>query len=83
VTELFEIRLKNKKGISSKMTDHTSLFSSFLLLLLVTSIRGIKIDTDGGYTDLVIQIQDQVPEDHCPEILENLKVSMKDEKNET
>jgi hypothetical protein len=65
------------------MTDHTSLFSSFLLLLLVTSIRGIKIDTDGGYTDLVIQIQDQVPEDHCPEILENLKVSMKDEKNET
>ena len=39
-----------------------------------SSCETIKIGSDGGYTDIVIQINDQVPEDHCPEILQNLKV---------
>ena len=39
-----------------------------------SSCEAIKIGSDGGYTDIVIQINDQVPEDHCPEILQNLKV---------
>ena len=34
----------------------------------------IKISSDGGYTDIVIKIKDQVPEDKCPQILQNLKV---------
>ena len=37
----------------------------------------IKISSDGGYTDIVIKIKDQVPEDKCPQILQNLKVRKK------
>ena len=36
---------------------------------------GVKIESDGGYTGLVIKIGDEVPEDACPHILENIKVS--------
>ena len=45
-----------------------------LLFLAFSVVSGVKITPQGGYTDLVIKIQDEVPEDHCPEILENLKV---------
>ena len=45
-----------------------------LLFLAFFVVSGVKITPQGGYTDLVIKIQDEVPEDHCPEILENLKV---------
>ena len=38
-------------------------------------MEGIKISSDGGYTDIVIKIKDQVPEDKCPQILQNLKVN--------
>ena len=45
----------------------------------VPQVSGVKINPEGGYTDLVIKIQDEVPEDHCPEILGNLKVSAANE----
>ena len=51
-----------------------TVFTSFLILSLTPVSQAIKISSDGGYTDIVIQINDQVPEDHCPEILQNLKV---------
>lgn len=41
----------------------------------VPHVSGVKITSEGGYTDLVIKIRDEVPEDNCPEILGNLKVS--------
>ena len=41
----------------------------------VPHVSGVRLTSEGGYTDLVIKIQDEVPEDHCPEILGNLKVS--------
>lgn len=46
------------------------------LVLFSASIacQAIKITSDGGYTDIVIRIKDEVPEDNCPQILENLKV---------
>ena len=46
-----------------------------LTLILSHSTTGIKISSDGGYTDIVIKIKDEVPEDRCPQILQNLKVS--------
>ena len=42
--------------------------------ILVSHSMAIKISSDGGYTDIVIKIKDQVPEDKCPQILQNLKV---------
>ena len=36
------------------------------------------MDPDGGYTGIVIKINKDVPEDLCPQILSNLKVSMSD-----
>ncbi len=46
-----------------------------MTLMLSHSMEGIKISSDGGYTDIVIKIKDQVPEDKCPQILQNLKVN--------
>ena len=34
----------------------------------------IQIDPDGGYTGIVIKIDKNVPEEQCPQILNNLKV---------
>ena len=42
--------------------------------ILISFSSAIKISTDGGYTDLVIKIKDEVPEEKCPQILQNLKV---------
>ena len=36
------------------------------------------MDPDGGYTGIVIKINKDVPEDLCPQILSNLKVSLSD-----
>ena len=40
-------------------------------------ISAIKIDPDGGYKDIVIRIASDgsVPENDCPKILYNIKVS--------
>ena len=34
----------------------------------------IHIDSDGGYSGIVIKIDKEVPVEKCPEILQNLKV---------
>ena len=55
------------------LTALTTIWSSSTTSASAAS-SGVKITPQGGYTDLVIKIQDDVPEDHCPAILENLKV---------
>ena len=44
------------------------------LILGLTAASQISIDPDGGYKGIVIQIQKNVPEEKCPQILSNLKV---------
>ena len=58
------------------LTALTTIWSSSTTSASAAS-SGVKITPQGGYTDLVIKIQDDVPEDHCPAILENLKVHKK------
>ncbi len=55
------------------MMPAAKLLQALLVFISIVTINAIKISSDGGYTDIVIQIDDQVPEDHCPEILQNLK----------
>lgn len=57
------------------MTGRMSSPLVIVAFLLVSShvVSGIKISSDGGYTNLVIKITDQVPEDSCPKILTNIK----------
>ena len=47
-----------------------------IILMMMSLITAIKIDPDGGYKDLVIQISSDgsVPENDCPKILYNIKV---------
>ena len=50
----------------------------FYIVFVNTSlISAIKIDPDGGYKDIVIRIASDgsVPENDCPKILYNIKVS--------
>ena len=57
----------------------------FFLLALSSAILGlseslqtqIRIEPDGGYTGIVIKINKDVPQDLCPKILSNIKVSKK------
>lgn len=55
--------------------------TAFLLLLstlqLTVQSSQIRIEADGGYTGIVIKISKDVPEEQCPQILANLKVSWK------
>lgn len=34
----------------------------------------VSVDSDGGYTGVTVRISDDVPEDECADILQNLKV---------
>ena len=55
-----------------------SCFLLRVMLMMIMSLgAAIKIDSDGGYKDLVIRIASDgsVPENECPKILYNLKVS--------
>ena len=51
-----------------------------LILALLGAVSGmsqVKLDDDGGYTDLVVKIEDgdgAVPQDECPKILKNIRV---------
>jgi hypothetical protein len=55
------------------------LLSAFLsvFLMQLSIVRAIEIDKDGGYTDIVVRISNSVPEDSCPKILANIKVTFK------
>ena len=48
----------------------------FFTSFLVSVARGtrISISPDGGYNDIVIKIKQSVPEEHCLQILDGLKV---------
>ena len=50
----------------------------FSTSLLVSAIRGtrISISPDGGYNDIVIKIQKNVPEENCRQILVGIKVRL-------
>ena len=62
------------------MTDLFYLLFTLLLAVLVTSSnigntkQDINLDKDGGYTDLLVAIDEKVPEDFS--ILTKLQVSM-------
>ena len=53
----------------------TSLFLLVAVILDLSASSQIHMDPDGGYTGIVIKINKDVPEDLCPQILSNLKVS--------
>jgi hypothetical protein len=49
--------------------------ATILLLSTIVQSSQIRIDSDGGYTGIVVKIGKEVPEEKCPELLSNLKVS--------
>ena len=64
--------------------SYSGLCTRGLLLLLLCNLSEqtaqqsqIRIDPDGGYTGIVIKINKDVPQDLCPKILSNIKVSKK------
>ena len=36
---------------------------------------GLKLNEDGEYSQITVKIDDDVPDDNCEELIENLKVS--------
>ena len=68
-------RLQQPNAATSLMRLFGFLSFFYVIGTNVPHVSGVKVTSEGGYTDLVIKIRDEVPEDHCPEILGNLKVS--------
>ena len=66
---------------SSSVVSRVGIFGIFILGFAVvtasSSSSKIRVVGDGGYEGLVIKISDDgnVPEDKCPEIIENIRVS--------
>ena len=61
------------KMAPAKRTMFTIL-ARWLPMALTLAPSQIRVDPDGGYTGLVIKIDNEVPEDLCPQILSNLQV---------
>ena len=47
---------------------------TFLMWQMALSQSRIRIDDDGGYRGIVVRIGNQVPEEDCKQILQNIKV---------
>ena len=61
-------------------TRTRTLISSALLLLAGIAVLSVSakitVEPDGGYTGIVFKISDDVPEESCADIIENLQVSL-------
>ncbi len=59
-------------------TRTRTLISSALLLLAGIAVLSVSakitVEPDGGYTGIVFKISDDVPEESCADIIENLQV---------
>ena len=87
---LSQISHQNQKKIRCNQNQnnrpHFSSWKMFYLIFIVisnwtivysasTEPSGIRIDPDdGGYTGIVFEIKEEVPEESCAEIIKNLKV---------
>ena len=77
-----EKETRSRKKFNRQYINNTMLYLVFLLLSNWTIVQsastepsGIRIDPDdGGYTGIVFEIKEEVPEESCAEILKNLKV---------
>ena len=74
-------------SVATRLSVAKSVLTCAVLLLLqittsvsglATEPSGIRIDrNEGGYTGMVFKIKDEVPEEHCAEIIQNLRVRKK------
>ena len=87
----YMVPYENQQRTSKKHNMYTinnAAWKTFYLVILLlsnwtlsvqsasTEPSGIRIDPDdGGYTGIVFEIKEEVPEESCAEILKNLKVS--------
>ena len=53
------------------------LLLAFLAFLACRAAKAMRMDPDGGYRDIVIKVagDKSVPEEMCPKIISNIKVS--------
>jgi hypothetical protein len=69
--------LSKTKNITMRALSPFSLVLLLLSLLWTSSdlvVRAIQVEPDGGYTGIVIKINEDVPEESCSDILQNLQV---------
>ena len=56
-----------------------NVMSVFLLILssscLLSTQSRVYMDTDGGYKGVVVRIDDDIEQDNCKEIIDNVKVN--------
>ena len=51
------------------------LLTVLTILVMILSVSCIKLNDDGEYTQITVKIDDDIPDDDCEELLDNLKVS--------
>ena len=51
------------------------LLTVLTILVTMNEVSCIKLNDDGEYTQITVKIDDDIPDDDCEELLDNLKVS--------
>ena len=77
-SSILVVKMVSKMKLICPSHQDISQIILFLFLLTTSLITSIKIDPDGGYKDIVIRVASDgsVPENDCPKILYNIKVSI-------
>ena len=72
--------------LPSQPVKQINLMSVFLLILssscLLSTQSRVYMDTHGGYKGVVVRIDDDIEQDNCKEIIDNVKVNHFDCKNQ-
>ena len=65
--------------LPSQPVKQINVMSVFLLILssscLLSTQSRVYMDTDGGYKGVVVRIDDDIEQDNCKEIIDNVKVN--------
>ena len=63
--------------VNNQTNMHQFVLIIFLLSIscMVSTLSRVYLTPDGGYKGIVVKIDSQVDEDHCQDIIDNIKVS--------
>ena len=63
------------RGVNMSPPPSLSLSLSLLLLLNIITAAAVRLSQDGSYSGLTVSIEENVSEENCEVILQNIKVS--------
>ena len=66
----------DRPGVNMWPSLSLSLSLLLLVLLNITGAAAVKLSQDGSYSGITVAIEENVPEENCGVILQNIKVKV-------